>query len=201
MIGFLPDAKLRKAAGRAKSLDDVMRLAYERHSGPKGYTPERFRAVAAEVAGADLSAWFHDVLDTTKEMDYKEALDFFGLRFQAPPQRPGSNRIQTGIQTNNTNGRIVVTGLPRGMTGYGSGLNTDDEILAVNGYRVRAEQWPLRLEDYQPGGTVELLVARRDHLTTLKLLLGSAQREEWTFEVRPDSTPEQKQRLKDWLRL
>src|SRR6185436_13514058 len=51
VIAFVLDATIRKATSGAKSLDDVMRLAYSRYSGAKGYTEADFRAVVQEVAG------------------------------------------------------------------------------------------------------------------------------------------------------
>lgn len=83
VIGFLLDARVRHATDGSKSLDDVMRLAYSRYSGPRGFTPEQFRETAAEVAGTDLSEWFRRALESTEELDYSEALDWFGLRFAA----------------------------------------------------------------------------------------------------------------------
>ena len=72
--------------GRARrALDDVMRLAYKRYAGERGFTPEQFRAVAGEVAGVDLKDWFRKAISSTEELDYTEALDWFGLRF-APPK-------------------------------------------------------------------------------------------------------------------
>jgi predicted metalloprotease with PDZ domain len=87
VVGFLLDARIRRATGGTKSLDDVMRLAYGRYSGERGFTPEQFRAVAEEVAGVDLKDWFHKALASTEELDYREALDWFGLRF-APSDDP-----------------------------------------------------------------------------------------------------------------
>ncbi len=75
VLGFLLDAKIRKATGGAKSLDDAMRLAMQRYGGAKGYTPREFQQTVHEVAGTDFGTWWHDVLDTTKELDYSEALD------------------------------------------------------------------------------------------------------------------------------
>src|SRR6185503_18522278 len=51
VVGLLLDAKIRTLTSGAKSLDDVMRLAYSRYSASRGYTPDEFRAVAEEVAG------------------------------------------------------------------------------------------------------------------------------------------------------
>lgn len=84
VVGFLLDARIRHATDDARSLDDVMRLAYARYGGARGYTPAEFQATASEVAGIDLSAFFHSALATTDELDYREALDWFGLRFAEP---------------------------------------------------------------------------------------------------------------------
>jgi predicted metalloprotease with PDZ domain len=81
IVGFLLDAEVRHATDNRKSLDDVMRLAYSQYAGAKGFTAEEFQAAASHVAGTDLREWFHRNLSTTEELDYQQALDWFGLRF------------------------------------------------------------------------------------------------------------------------
>jgi predicted metalloprotease with PDZ domain len=83
VVAFLLDAKVRQETRGTKSLDDVMRLAYERYSGAKGFTAEQFRKTAEEVAGVDLQSWFHKAVASAEELDYTEALSWFGLRFAA----------------------------------------------------------------------------------------------------------------------
>ena len=90
VLGFVLDARIRAATNGAKSLDDVMRLAFERYSGARGFTPEQFRQVASEVAGTDLGAWFRGALETTEEIDYGPALEWYGLAFAA--ERPQADR-------------------------------------------------------------------------------------------------------------
>src|SRR5439155_10636151 len=111
VIAFLLDVKIRKATGGAKSLDDVMRAAYQKYSGPKGYTPEEFRAVAEQVAGTNLKPFWESAVESAAELDYSEALDTFGLRFKAAPapsaERPPKPWL--GISTRNDNGRLVIT--------------------------------------------------------------------------------------------
>jgi predicted metalloprotease with PDZ domain len=87
VVGFVLDARIRFSTGGKKCLDDVMKLAYQRYSGGRGFTPEEFRAVAEEVAGADLKEWFRKAISSTEELDYREALDWYGLRF-APDAEP-----------------------------------------------------------------------------------------------------------------
>jgi predicted metalloprotease with PDZ domain len=87
VVGFLLDARIRRTTAGKKSLDDVMRLAYQRYGGEHGFKPQQFREVAEEVAGCSLEEWFHRALATTEELDYSEALDWYGLRF-APSENP-----------------------------------------------------------------------------------------------------------------
>ena len=81
IVGFLLDAKIQRSTGGRKSLDDVMRLACARYSGEHGFTPEQFQSTAEEVAGLDLRDWFRRALASTEELDYAEALEWFGLQF------------------------------------------------------------------------------------------------------------------------
>jgi predicted metalloprotease with PDZ domain len=79
IVGFLLDAHIRHVTDDQKSFDDVMRLAYKRFSGERGFTADEFRAAAETVAGVDLKEWFQKALASTEELDYAEALDWFGL--------------------------------------------------------------------------------------------------------------------------
>ncbi len=109
VVGFLLDAHLRAVTDGAKSLDDVMRLAYQRYSGTAGYTDAQFRALVSEVAGGDQTAWLAQALDSGDDLNYKEALDWYGLRFVGnwnldvvePPPKAAAPRdtTATGIPT------------------------------------------------------------------------------------------------------
>src|SRR5262245_55977222 len=88
VVGFLLDARVRRATGGKKSLDDVMKFAYERYSGDRGFTAEEFRKAAEEVAGVGLKDWFRKAVASTDELDYAEALDWFGLRFAPADDKP-----------------------------------------------------------------------------------------------------------------
>lgn len=138
-IAFLLDAKIRKATSGAKTLDTAMRLAYDRYSGAKGYTPEQFRQTMSDAAGVDLAAWFAGAVSSTKELDYTEALEFYGLRFV--PVDAANARPTMGASTRSDAGRLVVSVVRRGTPAHDAGLNVDDEILAVDDLRVTC-RWP-----------------------------------------------------------
>jgi predicted metalloprotease with PDZ domain len=200
VAGFLLDAEIRRATGGERTLDDVMRRAYAQYAGDRGYTTAQFKAVAADVAGRDFSAWFHRAVESTEELDYAPALEWFGLRFRANPPPPGQQvKGWLGSATRNDAGRLVVTEVPRDTPAEAAGVSVDDEVLAVDGYRVRADQWEQRMEAYRPGDRIKLLVARREQLLTLDATLGAEPRPAWRLERDPSATPEQQAHFRAWL--
>lgn len=186
VAAFLLDARVRTATQGARSLDDVMRLALARNPVARGYTPAAFRAAASEVAGTDLTAWFAQVFDSTSELDYHEALDWFGLRFAG--DGPGE-RAWLGADTKEEDGSLVVTRIPRGTPAYEAGLDTGDEIVGFADFRVRPADWDRQLANYHPGDRLRLLIARRGRLVPIEVTLGREPAEPWTLEIADPSSP------------
>jgi predicted metalloprotease with PDZ domain len=197
VIAFLLDAKVRAATGGSKSLDDVMRLAYARYSGARGYATEDFRRTASEVAGADLTAWFDRVADSTAEVEYGDALSWFGLRFKPGDSR--DSRPWLGATTRVDGGRLLVSQVRRGTPAHAAGLNVDDEIVGIDEFRVAADRLQERLDRYRPGDSISVLVARREQLQRFTVVLGSDPGDAWTVEADPSATPDQIAHREAWL--
>jgi len=192
VVGWLLDARIRRSTGNGKSLDDVMRLAFESYSGERGFTAEQFKALVGD------DDFFRRTVETTEELDYTEALDWFGLRFRQPDPPKSGGVI--GCETNVDHGRLIVKRVPRGTPAWQAGLSTDDEIVGIDDFRVHPEYISQRLEDYHPGDKVSVLISRRDVLMRLDLTLGDEPRR-WQLEILPDASDAQKQNLAQWLGL
>ncbi len=197
VVGWLLDAAIRKASGGAKSLDDAMRLAFERYSGDLGYTPQQFKATCGEVAGASLREFFRHAVESTEELDYVEALDWLGLRFRPVAD---SGKAWLGATTRVDGGRLLVSQIPRGTPAFGI-LQVDDEILGIGDFRVRPDQLAQRLENYQPSEATSILVARREKLLRIDIVLGPEPANLWQLEVLADVTADQRHQLDAWLGL
>jgi predicted metalloprotease with PDZ domain len=202
VVGWLLDARIRHASKGARSLDDLMRLAFQEFSGEHGFTPDQFKAAAEKVAGIPLGDFFHRTVESTEELDYGEALDWFGLRFKQETASGGKSHGMPkgwlGVETRTDNGRLIVSRVPRETAAFESGLSVDDEIIAIDDFRVRADQISQRLENYRPGDKVSILVSRRDRLERIPLTLGEEPKK-WELEIRPDATDAQRQNLNAWL--
>ena len=200
VIGFLLDARIRRASGGAKSLDDVLRAAYQRFSGGRGYTPDEFRSVAEQASGVNLGTFWANAVEGTAELNYEEALETLGLRFRpAAAAADRSARAWLGISTRNEGGRLMVTEVRRETPAYAAGLNVDDEIIAIDDFRVRVDQLAQRLDAYRPGDRVALLIARRDQLLRLPVTLGDEPPRRWRLEVDPSAADVRQQQRTRWL--
>jgi predicted metalloprotease with PDZ domain len=201
VVGWLLDVKIREATNNTKSLDTLMRTAYTRFSGDRGYSAPEFRALASEIAGVDLEPFLKHALETTRELEYEPALKWFGLRWKPPEDSDKSHPPKSwlGAETKSDSGRLLVSHVRREGPAFAAGLNVNDEIIAFNGERVRADNLDRRLEQFHPGETVKLLVSRQDHLVELKLDLEPEPSLQYILEIDPGATPDQIAHRKSWL--
>jgi predicted metalloprotease with PDZ domain len=199
VIGFLLDMRIRAATDGEKTLDDVLRLAYERFSGERGYTPEEFRATASEVAGLDLSTWFTRALDTTAELDYTEAIDWLGLEFTGD-ETEAEERGWLGLVTRATNGRLLIAQVRRETPALDAGLNVGDEILAIGEHRVLADEFRERITQTDPGTEISVMVSRRGVLMRIPVVVGTQPTSDWELQPREETTAAQDRHREAWLR-
>jgi predicted metalloprotease with PDZ domain len=173
-----------------------MRLALARNPVERGFTPADFRAAASAVAGTDLSPWFASVFDSTGELDYGEALHWFGLRFST---ETAGERAWLGAETKIQDGRLIVTEVPRGTPASEAGLDADDEIVGFGDFRARPDEWEHALLGYRPGARMSLLIGRRGRLIHVDVTLGREPDRGWILEIDPASTAEQIAHRAAWL--
>jgi predicted metalloprotease with PDZ domain len=198
VIAFLLDARIRGASGGERTLDDVLRSAYQQYSTALGFTSEDIRTLIDEAAGAPLDRFWRDAIDGVAELDYGPALETFGLLFTRPAST-GPAKAWAGASFRNDAGRLLVTHVRRDGPAHGAGLNVDDEVLAIDGIRVRADRLDERLEQYRPGDRVDVLLARRDRVMHLDLVLAEEPHQAWRLAIAPAISDSQRAQLTRWL--
>jgi len=104
-----------------------------------------------------------------------------------------------GVDTRVSDGRLVVTGVRRDGPAWGSGLAADDELIALDSDRLEGGALDEALKPFHPGDRISLLVSRLGELRRYEVTLGRAPSDPWSLSVRPDATPEQRERLTAWL--
>jgi len=200
LVAWLLDMEIRRVTENEQSLDDVMRLMYERFpSEDRGFTPEEFRAVAAEIAEVDLAPFFRAAVDGTGELDYEAGLRVVGLQFEKPEsddeesEDQGPRPAHLGLSAEGN----IVRSVEREGPAWEAGVNPGDELIAIDGERITDLDAHLGL--LHAGDEVELLVARRGRLRTLEVTLGAPASNDWTVEVNPDASPAVRRVYESWV--
>ncbi|WP_138479926.1 M61 family metallopeptidase [Dyadobacter bucti] len=83
LVAMILDLYLRKKTDHGKSLDDVMRLLWERFGKPFiGYTLQDYINIVEEVAGEKLEWYWKECIYTSEPLEFRlnEALAFVGLQ-------------------------------------------------------------------------------------------------------------------------
>ena len=141
--------------------------------------------------------WLERALETTTELDYAEALDWFGLRMTPPLEAP---RPWLGLAVRTDNQRTIVSEVRRGSPASAAGVSVGDEITAINGERLAAGQLTARIESVKPGARIILSVTRQDVVRPLAITLGTDPGHGWALSVSPGATGEQTRNLAEWLK-
>ena len=200
VIGFVLDAKLRAMTSGEHSLDELMRDLYERFSGESGFAAADIRAAVVSLVpltGAPtMRDWLERTLTTTAELDYTEAMEWFGLTMTAPPEKA---RAWLGVAIRRDNDRTIVTEVRRESPAAGANLSPGDEIKAINGDVARPDQFSDRIAKFSPGATITLLISRDEVERKVEVRLGSDPGHRWTVGVSPNAGREQSERLTAWL--
>ena len=168
-----------------------MRLAYERYSGERGFSPDEFDALIAEVAGEDLGEWMDRAVRSTEELPYEDALAFLGLEWSTSEGEDASPWLGVDLD-----GSGVVSRVRRGGPAWEAGVGIGDELIAVDGERIR--DLGGLLSRRQVGDEVELLFSRRGRLDVRAAVLG-AKPEPMALRVVDSPKGPQKKAYQAWL--
>jgi predicted metalloprotease with PDZ domain len=205
ILGMLLDLEIRKRSSGRKSLDDVMRYLYtEFFKKERNYTPADFQKAAELMAGSSLEEFFARYVRGKDELDYNGALSAAGLRLDTGATSVDGKPVEHvvfGADLEQDADRLMVRRVYAGSPAYEQGLNSGDQIVAVDNMRVTRDFFNARLAEKKPGDLINLTIFRFDDLSTLLIKLGG--RAEGTYKIVPlsNQTEIQKQIYRAWLGL
>jgi predicted metalloprotease with PDZ domain len=202
ILGLLLDLHIRRISSGRKSLDDVMRYLYtEFYKKDRNYTPSDFQHACELIAGSSLDSFFAKYVRGREELNYNDALEAAGLVLNTTG--PSGGKIEEkpylGADLVQEGDRLIVRRVVAGSPAYDQGLNTGDQIVAMNNRRVTREFLDARVAEKRPGDPISLTIFRFDDLSTLIIKLGG--RIDVPYTIRPVSAPsaQQKAVYESWL--
>ncbi|CAN5592445.1 PDZ domain-containing protein [soil metagenome] len=193
IVNMMLDIRIRTLSNGTRSLDDVMRYLYDEfYKKNRNFTPSDFQAVCERMAGQRLNDFFASYVSGRDEIDYDSILGGVGLRLKV--ERENEKRGYLGADIADSNGVLTVRTVPAGSPAYEQGLNFNDQIVAIDGYKASNTFLNSYIGNKRPGDSVKLTVFRFDRLEELVIRLGSDARGDYSI-VPVDSPSATQQKL------
>jgi predicted metalloprotease with PDZ domain len=198
LVSLLLDLFIRERHNNKRSLDDIMRQMWQQFGKDEiGFTPQQLQEVIESVAETDLSNFFERHIDGLEEFPFDKYLEPFGLQLKSVVEEDPCPYL--GMRVQAENGKQIIKFVEAGSPAGLAGIDTDDELLAINGMRVSVEQLNERLKDYQVGDIIQVTVFHQDELRTLSVQLASPQPSRYEIVRIENPSNLQKQNLVGWL--
>ncbi|WP_257670532.1 M61 family metallopeptidase [Parapedobacter tibetensis] len=202
LLAMMLDLQILAATNGEKRLDDVLKVAYEEFyiKKKRGFEEHELQALIEQIATISVADIFR-AAHTVEPLDYNHYLNAVG--YQLIDYNSGRELPDFGMSTSVTDGRIMVTGVTRGTGAWDGGINVRDEIIAINGERLDANNKEMTrfLQSASIGDVAKVLIARDGKVRELEITLGKEKKGVFNIVPLQNATPEQEKLGKIWLSL
>lgn len=204
IVAALLDLTIRQRTDGQHSLGDVLRSLYRTYplDGPGVADRHGYLEAIQNGTGQDFTEFFERYIAGTDELPYDDILGAAGLRLRwsGKDATDGEPKPTLGVRLKQAGGQLLVASVLRDGPSYAAGLSADDEIVALDGFRVVDEAGLReRLDDHRVHDAVTLTVFRREELRTIHVPLAAAPPDTLVIEQVPDPSDAQRRIRDGWL--
>lgn len=220
LAAWLFDMALRLQSQNARSLDDVMvQLWQEYGKENKGVKEKDIENIINQMANNQLTNLIHDALYTTKDLPLSDWLarvglvlnlrgstlwdDFGGNRKLEANGNGNGVKFQQGVFgfQISKGPRVVVTQVFDNGAAQEAGICPQDEIVAINGFRIDGESYDRIARRLPIGKTVDVTIFRQDILQHRQVVLKAPPLDTAELTLKTQVTAEQMEYLEKWLMI
>lgn len=165
VIANMLDLMICNATKGKKNLDDVMKTLYNDFylKEQRGFTNKEMQATLEKVSGLKLDDFFTKYINGTQTFDYATIFGYADMKVESMINTSPS--LGMSLKSNNTIRTVYREG-----SAYEGGLNVNDEVLAINGFRVNGNAHDF-IADKNVGDKIDVLISRDNIIQTISFPL------------------------------
>jgi predicted metalloprotease with PDZ domain len=197
LVATMLNVEIISATNCKRSLDDVLLQLYGdfQKDPSKGFTEERVKQIAEEVCGKNLDNFWKKYLDGTDELPIRNYLEKCGIETIDENEKVSCS---LDIETKSENGKLLIAKVFEGGSAHSAGLNSGDEIISVDNYRVDAETMNRIIADKKNGDKIDVLIARKGIVKLIQIKLEKPL-PKYKLKLAEKPGKKEKQFLEKWL--
>lgn len=201
VIGAMLNFHLMNVSGGNKTLDGLMKFLYERfyvsNKGARGYSESEFRKAVSDYAGTNVDDFFTHYVSGTDSIPYDQFTKAIGMKVIDLNKNEQSSWL--GANASIKDGKLTVTSVERNSPAWKDGINVNDELIAIDQYRI-SEDVSRLLNMHKPGEKINVLVNRSGFIRTIPVTLQETPYVKYAFQELKDADAVAKDNLKKWLK-
>lgn len=202
MLAVALDIKIIYETQGKYRLDDVLKAAYQKFYiiENRGFEEDEFRHLAERVTGVDLEEIFQAAHGLV-ELDYNTYFNTMG--YQLIDHNANQPHATLGIKVVHSDSKTIIKQIDRNSGAWVGGLNVEDELIAINGYRIDPQGKALdyMLGRTQAGATVDILISRDGLINTLQIPVFLSDKKAFSIEANPNADSKARALGNIWLSL
>lgn len=167
IIAAILDFKIIEKSDGALHLDDFLKELYANFEKTgKGFKETEFKNLLEKYAGP-MDEFYASYIFGTEAIPYESFFEKVGLQLE----KMINPSPYLGFYTSNSGGQWIVNSVRRNGSAYLGGINVNDEILAVDGWRYSDEMLEHVLDLKEVGDIISFTIARDQKIKTLEFTL------------------------------
>lgn len=196
LVATMLNIEIIKSTDCKKSLDDALLALWKdyKENPSVGYTQERVKELCEIACGKSLDEFWNKYIFGTSELPIEEYFKYAGYEFFNKNEKV----ISFDVTFKDEGDNIVLNEVHKGGTAYESGLQHNDEIIAIEGMRLNKNNFQKVLDGLKAGDVHHFTINRNGLILiqNVKILLALPE-----YEIKIIENPEEEQiRVKTkWL--
>jgi len=198
VIASLLNLMIIEHSGGKENLDNLMRYLYKEYYEKKniGFTDDQFKQAAEKFTGKNLTDFYAKYVNGVEPISFENYLTIAGLKIT--DLNSGKSEVYLGANSSNANGKVIITSVVRNSPAYISGINVNDEIIAIDNFRV--DDLTKALTYKKVGDKISVLLNRDGMMKTIEVVIAKNPAVKYKIEKMPNLIEMQEQAYKMWVR-
>jgi predicted metalloprotease with PDZ domain len=197
VVALIFDCILLDATNGEKNLDTILQKLYVNYlaNPDEGISETSLLEIFNSESGIDFAPYFKKYIHTTEPLDIEFYVELLGITLKDNTEK---DKVFLGLSTQWKENKLIITQLNKHYGAYSGGLSVDDEIIAIDGFRVTKDYTKLYAHK-SVNDCIDVLISRQGTIKSNKITLTADKRKNYTFTFDKNSSGKKAALLAKWL--